>query len=204
MLFRKKDYPSPKALELLPDLCAYLKARAVSQTPSVLPDSINEQPSSSEGVRYSIPADTGKPKVQYSIAFEDDWDRESGILDTYSKWEKQNSVLKSFSSEAIRLMNQKYTKPSLFYHAAGIDKRTFHKIKTDYGYKPSRKTAFRCCVGLRLAPAEAEELLKLAGYALSPSEPMDLILRFCLENGIWDIADINYLLSSFDLEDLDM
>ena len=70
-------------------------------------------------------------------------------------------------------------------------------------YKPSRKTALRCCVGLHLDPEEAEELLKLAGFSLSPSEPNDLIIRFCLEKKLWEIEDINYLLSAFDLEDLD-
>ena len=118
-------------------------------------------------------------------------------------WEKQNSVRKSFSTEVIRMMAFRYDKPSQFYHAAGMDKRTFHKIKTDYGYKPSRKTALRCCIGLHLNPKEAEDLLKLAGFSLSPSEPYDLIIRFCLEKKLWDIEDVNYLLSAFDLEDLD-
>ena len=45
--------------------------------------------------------------------------------------------------------------------------------------------------------------MKLAGYALSPSDPCDLVIRFCLEKEIWDIGTINYLLSSFDLESLD-
>ena len=100
-------------------------------------------------------------------------------------------------------MTRIYEKPSQFYHAAGIDKRTFHKMKTDYGYKPSRKTALRCCVGLHLNPEEAEDLLKLAGFSLSPSEPSDLIIRFCLEKKLWNIQDINYILSIYDLECLD-
>ena len=70
-------------------------------------------------------------------------------------------------------------------------------------YKPSKKTAFQCCVGLHLDVPAAEKLLKLAGYALSPSEPYDLVIRFCLEKELWELDTINYLLGSFDLESLD-
>ena len=67
-------------------------------------------------------------------------------------------------------------------------------MKTDYCYKPSKKTAIRCCIGLKLNGEEAEALLKLAGYAFSPNDPDDLVVKFCLENGIWDIPGINYML----------
>ena len=191
MLFRKDNNPSPKVEKLLPELQEYIR----NHTPAVC----HETPPSDE-IRYSLPA--GGPHVQYSIAF---WDEseETEILDTYRSWEKQNSVRKSFSTEVIRIMEKKYSKPSAFYRAAGMNKRTFHKIKTDYGYKPSKKTAFRCCVGLRLNLQDAEDLLKLAGFSFSPSEPYDLIIRFCLEKEIRELQNINFLLSSFDLEGLD-
>lgn len=193
MLFRKNTAPSPKAEKLLPELREYLKAST---------DARKKDEQDSKEIRYSLPMDTGGGHVQYSVAFFDE-PEESEILKTYHSWEKENSVRKFFSSEVIRIMDQKYSKPSAFYHAAGMDKRTFHKIKTDYGYKPSRKTALQCCVGLQLIPKEAEDLLGLAGFSLSPSEPYDLILRFCLEKKIWDLEDINYMLSLYDLEDLD-
>ncbi len=118
----------------------------------------------------------------------------SAMENTYHAWEKENSEYKSFSSEVIRMVKERYKKDSDFYHAAGIDKRTFHKIRSDFGYKPSRMTAFRCCIGLKLDVAEAEELLRLAGMAFSPNDPDDLVLKFCLEKGIRDIPGINYML----------
>ncbi len=113
---------------------------------------------------------------------------------TYHAWEKKNAAYQSFSSEVTRMVREKYAKPSEFYHAAGIDKRTWHKISTDFGYQPSRMTAIRCCIGLRLDADEAEELLKLAGMAFSPNDPNDLVVKFCLANGIRDIPGINYML----------
>ena len=113
---------------------------------------------------------------------------------TYHAWEKKNSEQKSFSSEVVRMVNERYRKTSDFYKAAGIDKRVYHKLSSDYGYKPSRMTAFRCCIGLKLNAEEAEELLKLAGMAFSPNDPDDLVLKFCLANGINDIPGINYMM----------
>ncbi len=144
-----------------------------------------------------------QPEIRYSLPVQDISPDESSVKQEYIDWEKTNSVRKSFSSEVVRRVDRQFPRPSAFYNPAGIDKRTYHKIKTDYGYQPSRKTALRCCVGLHLDYEEAAELMKLAGFALSPSEPTDLIIRFCLEKKIWDMDTINFLLSSFDLEDLD-
>ena len=116
------------------------------------------------------------------------------LENTYHAWEKENSEYKSFSSEVVRMVEEKFKKTSDFYHAANIDKRTYHKIKSDFGYKPSRMTAFRCCIGLQQSVEEAENLLKLAGMAFSPNDPDDLVVKFCLENGIRDIPGINYML----------
>lgn len=162
------------------------------------------------GIRYSI----REPEYRYSLRMEEDGDavirnmeafrqdaeKDMALYDsralenTYHAWEKENSAYKSFSSEVTRMVEQKFRKTSDFYRAAGIDKRTYHKIKSDFGYKPSRLTAFRCCIGLQLDVEEAEELLKLAGMAFSPNDPDDLVVKFCLENGIRDIPGINYML----------
>ncbi len=121
----------------------------------------------------------------------------------YHSWEKKESVTKTFSSEVMRRVNASYEKMSAFYLPAGIDKRTFNKIKNDYLYKPSRSTAMKCCLGLKLNREEAEELMKLAGFSFSPSDPSDLVVMFCIEKEIWDLASVNYLMASFDIRDLE-
>ena len=121
----------------------------------------------------------------------------------YRSWEKKKSVTKTFSSEVSRRVEEQFAKASAFYLPAGIDKRTYHKIRADYLYRPSRDTAVKCCLGLGLDEKEAQELLRLAGYALSLSDPKDLVILFCLENGIRDLASVNCLLDSMDIRDLD-
>ena len=128
---------------------------------------------------------------------------ETGVKEQYRKWEKEQAVRKTFSSEVVRMVGEKFRKAPDFYLPAGIDKRTYHKIRTDYLYRPSRNTALKCCFGLGLDAEEAEALLRLAGYALSPSDPADLVVRFCLEKGIRELASVNWLMDSFDIRDLD-
>ncbi len=155
--------------------------------------------------KYSLPPLTGdeKPTITDMKSFTQEASKDMAMYDspimenTYQAWEKENAEYKSFSSEVIRMVKERYKKDSDFYRAAGIDKRTFHKIRSDFGYKPSRMTAFRCCIGLKLDVAEAEELLRLAGMAFSPNDPDDLVIKFCLEKGIKDIPGINYMLYTY-------
>ncbi len=156
-------------------------------------------------IKYSLPplTDDKKSTITDMKSFTQEAKKNMAMYDssamenTYHAWEKENAEYKSFSSEVIRMVKERYNKDSEFYRAAGIDKRTFHKIRSDFGYKPSRMTAFRCCIGLKLDAAEAEELLRLAGMAFSPNDPDDLVLKFCLEKGIRDIPGINYMLYKY-------
>ena len=216
-MFRKKIETLRADIErYAPKLLEYLQINYIKPKPqkqySLLKD---------PDVRYSLPSEpvnSADRDVRYSLPVSDDEDiqtvlsratRDMSVLESpavknyYHSWEQKNSVRKSFSSEVMRMVKEKYPKASRFYGSAGLDRRIFNKIKTDYGYQPSRNTAMRCCIGLHLNGKEAEDLLKLAGYAFSPSDPSDLALRFCLDNGIWDIPSINYLLDSFDIKDLE-
>jgi hypothetical protein len=56
--------------------------------------------------------------------------------------------------------------------------------------------AVAICFGLDLNLSEARALLKTAGYALTNSSETDLIIRYCLENDIYILEDINYILTS--------
>ena len=154
-------------------------------------------------IKYSLsflPTDKPVEKIDDMKQFAEDAKKDITLFDspalqnTYHEWEAKNSEHKSFSSEVIRMVEERFQKPSHFYRPAGIDKRTYHNMKADYCYKPSKKTAIRCCIALKLNSEEAEALLKLAGYAFSPNDPDDLVVQFCLENGIWDIPGINYML----------
>lgn len=118
------------------------------------------------------------------------------LQNTYHSWEKKTAVSRTFSSEVLRRLQENGMRPAEFYKAAELDKRVYSSMKRDYCYSPSRTTAIKCCLALRLSFQDAEQLLKLAGYSLSPGLSKDLAIRFCLENGIYNIANVNYLLDA--------
>ena len=121
---------------------------------------------------------------------------------SYHEWERQAATKKTFSSEVLKRLNELHMKPAEFYKAVGLDKRVFHALKSDYLYTPSKATAIRCCLGLRLKYEEAIELLKLAGYSFSPSNSKELVIRFCMENEVYDLPSINYMLLAMGEEPL--
>lgn len=56
--------------------------------------------------------------------------------------------------------------------------------------------AIAICIGLNLNIAETIALLETADFALSNSSQADLALRYCIENRIYDLGDIEYLLTT--------
>ena len=57
-------------------------------------------------------------------------------------------------------------------------------------------------LALHLSLDDTIDLLSRAGFALSPSVVFDLVIRYCLENDIYNIFEVNALLFKFDQETL--
>ena len=75
---------------------------------------------------------------------------------------------------------------------------TFPEIASIYLTDKKKKDSVICksfvCFGLNLNIAESRRLLKSEGYALTNSSISDLVIRYCIENTIYQLAEINYLL----------
>jgi len=84
------------------------------------------------------------------------------------------------------------------YRKAQISRSHFNKIKNDPNYHVQKETVMAFLLALKLDFATASELLGKAGYTFTNSSKFDLIIRYCIEYGIYDVMEANQLLFSFD------
>lgn len=102
-----------------------------------------------------------------------------------------------FSETVIGLAEKKYRHLSGFCKKANLSKQVISKMKTEPEYLPTKRNAFACIVALEVAPPEADELLRKGSYAFSKSNLTDVIVRFFLENKVFDIYTINQALTDY-------
>ena len=104
----------------------------------------------------------------------------------------------TFQQQLFRLIDEKGCSEVSVYKKANIDKKLFHKIKSKENYQPSKPTVLAFAIALELDLEETNELLKTAGFALSPGNRYDLIIKYFIERKIYDIYQINSVLFDYN------
>ena len=106
----------------------------------------------------------------------------------------------SFTTRLLRLIDERGLKDSTVYKRSNISRQHFSKIQCNRDYNPQKKTVLAFAVGLHLSEDETIDLLKSAGYAFSDGSKRDWIVRYCLEQKIYNINQVNTLLFQWDQE----
>ena len=105
--------------------------------------------------------------------------------------EERRHESESFGDRFFRLVDEKKTTDATIYKKANVDRRLISKLRMNPDKRVTKETALALAIALELPIAEAEDFIRLAGYAFSPRYKFDRMVRFYIENGNYNIDEIN-------------
>ena len=103
-----------------------------------------------------------------------------------------------FTETLLNMIDKTGKKDSEIYKKANISKQHFSKIRNNPNYKPTKPTALALALALELSLEDTKDLIGRAGYALTNSSKFDLIIRYFIEQGNYNVVEINIALYEFD------
>lgn len=118
-------------------------------------------------------------------------------MDTIQDFVVSNYSELSFSQRLNKYLSERDITTAMIYKRSFIDRKLISKITSSPDYHPSKQTVFALCIALHLDLDESTEFLALAGYAFNQHKKYDLIIKFFLNDQIYDIDIINEVLFRF-------
>jgi len=126
----------------------------------------------------------------------------SQLAKTSSLDDVLNSQGETFHHMLFRLIDEKKLKDSDVYKKTDISRQNFSKIRSNEDVRPKKGTIFALSLALKLNIDQTTDLLASAGYAFSPGSKADLLVRYFIEHGNYDLNEVAGALYDYHLPDL--
>ena len=107
--------------------------------------------------------------------------------------------LETFTETMLRTIREKDLVEADVYNSVFMDRKLFNKIRNDPYYQPSKKTALLLSIALHLTVEETRTFLGKAGFSLTHTSKVDIVIEFFMLQGNYNIHDINEALYDRDL-----
>lgn len=108
-----------------------------------------------------------------------------------------NEVEEPFAEKLFRLIDERGLTDPEVYKKANLDRRLFSKIRSNPNYQPKKSTALALALALELSLEDTQEFLGSAGFTLSKSTKMDLIVEYFIRENRYDIYTVNEVLFAY-------
>ena len=112
--------------------------------------------------------------------------------------EQFKNIDEGFRGTLFKMIDDRGMKDSECYKKANVDKRLFSKIRCDDNYHPSKTTALAFAVALELNLEDTKKFIATAGYTLTHSSKLDLIVEYYIIREEYDVDAINMMLFKYD------
>lgn len=97
----------------------------------------------------------------------------------------------TFSKLVKKIMDEKGLTSKDIYKNSLINRKLFSALNVNDDYIPSRETAIMYCIALKLNYDDSVNLMKSAGYSFYEYSNFDMIVKYFLDNQIYNIDKIN-------------
>jgi len=97
----------------------------------------------------------------------------------------------TFSKLVKEHMDKKGITTKDIYKNSLINRKLFSALNVNDDYIPSRETAIMYCLALKLNYEESTLLMKSAGYSFYEYSNFDIIIKYFIDNKIYNIDKIN-------------
>jgi hypothetical protein len=121
-------------------------------------------------------------------------------MEAVDKFVQNNRKMETFPVLLNRLREEKNMKPQALYKKAFIDRKLYSQIMGKRHYQPSKKTTIAFGLALELPYENFKIFLQSAGFSLNHNDEFDLVIKYCVQNGIYEIIKINEMLETRNLQ----